>query len=57
MRRVLSSWTLPSITGFLRVLQFPPVVNVDPSGVALTGPLGRRADVANRVIQNKEKHG
>ena len=43
VRRVLSSLTLPNIAGFLRVLRFPPVVTLDPWGVALTGPLGRAA--------------
>ena len=52
VRRVLSSLTLPSITGFLRVLRFFPVVTLDPR-VALTGPLGRTAYVADRVIQYK----
>ena len=51
MRRVLSSLTLPSTAGFLRVLQFPPVVTLDPWGVALTGLHGRTAKEANRVIQ------
>ena len=37
VRRVLSSLTLPSIAGFLRVFPFPPVLTVDPWGVALAG--------------------
>ena len=41
--RVLSSLTLPSTTGFLWVLWFPPVVTLDPLGVAFTWPLGRTA--------------
>ena len=49
VRRVLSSLTLPRITGFLRVLQYPPVVTMGPWGVALTGPLGRTAQVADRL--------
>ena len=43
VRRVLSSLSLPIIAGFLQVLRFPPVVTLDPWGVALTGPLGRTA--------------
>ena len=53
VRRVLSSLTLPNITGFLQVLRFPPVVTLDPWGVALTRPLGRIAQVADRFIQYK----
>ena len=49
--RVLSTLTLPSIAGFLRVLRFPPVVTLDPWGLALTGPLGRTAQIADMVIQ------
>ena len=51
--RVLSSLTLPRIAGFLRILQFPSVVTLGPLGVALTGPLKRRAQVADRVIHYK----
>ena len=56
VRRVLSSLTLPIIAGFLRVLRFPPVVTLDPWRVALTGPLGRTAQVAGRVIRYKQRH-
>ena len=52
-RRVLSSLTLPSIAGFLGIFRFPPVVTLDPRGVALTGPLGEELNVADRVIQYK----
>ena len=51
--RALSSLTLPSIAGFLRVLRFPLVVILDRGGVALAGPLGRAAQVADKVIQYK----
>ena len=44
VRRVLSSLSPPSIAGFIRVLRFPPVLTLDLSGVALTGPLGRTVD-------------
>ena len=37
VRRMLSSLTLPSITGFLRVVRFPPVLTLDSWGVALQG--------------------
>ena len=50
VRRVMSSLNLLSIVGFLRVLRFPPVVTLDPWGITLTGPLGRTAQVADRVI-------
>ena len=53
VRRVFSSLTLPIIAGFLRVFQFPPVVTLDPLGVALTRPLGRTAQEADRIIQYK----
>ena len=53
VRIVLSSLTLPSIAGFLWVFRFPPVVTLDPWGVALTGTLGRTAQIADRVIQHK----
>ena len=36
-----------------RKAQFSPVVTLDHRGVALTGPLGRTAQVADRVIQYK----
>ena len=50
VRRVMSSLSLPSIAGFLRVLRFPRVVTLDPRRVALTRPLGRTAYVADRFI-------
>ena len=53
VRKVLSNLTLPSIAGFLRVLRFPPVVTPNPWGMVLTEPLGRTAQVADRVIQCK----
>ena len=53
VRRVLFSLTLPSIAGFLRVFRFPPVVTLNSWMVASTGPLGRIAQVADRVIQFK----
>ena len=56
VRRVLSSLTLPSIAGFLRVVRFPSVVTLDPWEVALTGPLGRTARVTDRIIQYKRRH-
>ena len=56
VRRVLSSLTLPSIAGFLRVLRFPPAVTLDPLWVALTGPPGRTIHVADRVIQYKQRY-
>ena len=43
LRSVLSNLTLPSIPSFPRILRFPPVVTLDPRGVALTGPLKRAA--------------
>ena len=53
VRRVLSIFKQSSITGVLQVLRFPPVVTLDTWGVALTGPLGKTAYVADRVIQYK----
>ena len=53
VRKVLSSLTLPNIAGFLRVLLFSLVVTLDPRRMALTGPVGRTAEVAGRVIQYK----
>ena len=47
---VLFSLTLPSIAGFVRVLRFPPVVTLDPWGVALTRPLGRTAYVSDYPV-------
>ena len=43
----------PIIAGFLRVFRFPPVVTLDPLGVALTHPLGRTAQEAHRIILYK----
>ena len=54
VRRVLSSLSLQSIAGFLRVLRFPPVVTLGPW--PLTGPPGRTAYVADRVIQYKQRN-
>ena len=53
VRKMLSILTLPNIADFLRVLRFPPVVTLAPWGVALTGPLRRTAQVADRIIQDK----
>ena len=52
-RSVLSIMTPSSIAGILRVVRFPAVVTLEPWGMALTGPLGRTAQEAYRVIQNK----
>ena len=51
-RRVLCSSTLPSITGFHGY----PSVSLDRWGVALTGPLGRTAQVADTVIQYNKRY-
>ena len=41
----------PNIADYIRVLRFPPVVTLDPLGVAPTGSLGRTTQLTDRVIQ------